>query len=508
MKNTVSQPANGALVKDLSASLVVFLVALPLCMGIALASGVPPARGLVTGIIGGIIVGLFSGSPLQVSGPAAGLAVIVFELIHEHGISALGPILILAGAMQLTAGLLKMGRWFRAISPEVIHGMLAGIGVLIVIQQFHVVLDRTPKSNGPANILAMGEAVFGGLFPLNGSKEEAAALVGIITLGVMLLWERFRPAKLRLLPGALLGIAAGTTAAQVFHLGVNRVNVPSNLSDMVSITGPSTMASVNWFSLIGTAAALAFIASAETLLSAAAVDQMQTRVRANYDKELAAQGVGNMLCGFLGALPMTGVIVRSSANVQAGAETRKSTILHGLWLLLFVLAMPFVLRMIPTASLAAVLVLTGIKLVKPKDVLHLRRFGWAPVGIYLLSMGTIVATNLLTGVLVGIGLSLLRVLWKVTHLETHVEEKDDMTEVHFSGVGTFLAIPKITAALDQVSIDKPVVVHTHSLRYVDHACIEVIESWAERRQERGSIVHLEVEMLHRRYHTPVSRSIA
>ena len=507
MKNTVSQPASGALVKDLSASLVVFLVALPLCMGIALASGVPPARGLVTGIVGGIIVGLFSGSPLQVSGPAAGLAVIVFELIHEHGISALGPILILAGAMQLTAGLLKMGRWFRAISPEVIHGMLAGIGVLIVIQQFHVVLDRTPKSNGPANILAMGEAVFGGIFPLNGSREEAAALVGIITLGVMLLWERFRPAKLRLLPGALLGIAAGTTVAQVFHLGVNRVNVPSNLSDMVSITGLSTMASVNWFSLIGTAAALAFIASAETLLSAAAVDQMQTRVRANYDKELAAQGVGNMLCGFLGALPMTGVIVRSSANVQAGAETRKSTILHGLWLLLFVLAMPFVLRMIPTASLAAVLVLTGIKLVKPKDVLHLRRFGWAPVGIYLLSMGTIVATNLLTGVLVGIGLSLLRVLWKVTHLETHVEEKDDMTEVHFSGIGTFLAIPKITAALDQVSVDKPVVVHTHSLRYVDHACIEVIESWAERREQNGQEVHVSMEKLHMRYRTRVTETV-
>ncbi|WP_263418970.1 SulP family inorganic anion transporter [Terriglobus albidus] len=508
MKNTVSQPANGALVKDLSASLVVFLVALPLCMGIALASGVPPARGLVTGIVGGIVVGLFSGSPLQVSGPAAGLAVIVFELIHEHGISALGPILILAGAMQLIAGLLKMGRWFRAISPEVIHGMLAGIGVLIVIQQFHVVLDRAPKSNGPANILAMGEAIFGGLFPLNGSKEEAAALIGIITLVVMLLWERFRPAKLKLIPGALLGITVGTAVAQVFHLGVNRVNVPSNLSDMVSLTGPSAMASGNWFSMIGTAAALAFIASAETLLSAAAVDKMQTRVRANYDKELAAQGVGNMLCGFLGALPMTGVIVRSSANVQAGAETRRSTIMHGLWLLLFVLAMPFALRMIPTASLAAVLVLTGIKLVKPKDVLHLRRFGWAPVGIYLLSMGTIVATNLLTGVLVGIGLSLLRVLWKVTHLETHVEEKDELTEIHFSGVGTFLAIPKITAALDQVSVDKPVVVHTHSLRYVDHACIEVIESWVERHQERGSIVHLEVEMLHRRYHTPVSRSVA
>ncbi|WP_263408708.1 SulP family inorganic anion transporter [Terriglobus tenax] len=508
MKNTVKQPANGALVKDLSASLVVFLVALPLCMGIALASGVPPARGIVTGIVGGVIVGLLSGSPLQVSGPAAGLAVIVFELIQEHGLSALGPILILAGAMQLIAGLLKMGRWFRAISPEVIHGMLAGIGILIVIQQFHVVLDRAPKSNGVANILAMGEAVFGGLFPLNGSKEEAAALVGLVTLAVMMLWERFRPAKLRLLPGALLGISAGTAVAQIWHLGVNRVNVPANLSDMVSLTGPASMGAINWFGFLGTAAALAFIASAETLLSAAAVDQMQTRVQANYDKELAAQGVGNILCGFLGALPMTGVIVRSSANVQAGAETRKSTILHGMWLLLFVLALPFVLRMIPTASLAAVLVLTGIKLVKPRDILHLRRFGWAPVAIYLVSMGTIVATNLLTGVLVGIGLSLLRVLWKVAHLETSVEEKDGRTEVHFSGVGTFLAIPKIAAALDAVPTDKPVMVHTHSLRYVDHACIEIIESWVERRKGQGGIVHIEVDLLLRRYNTPVSRSIA
>jgi hypothetical protein len=151
----------GSFVKDFSASLVVFLVALPLCMGIALASGMPPAAGLVTGVIGGVVVGALSGQPLQASGPAAGLAVIVFELVRQHGVAGLGPILILAGAMQLIAGLLKAGRWFRAISPEVIHGMLAGIGVLIVIQQFHVVLDRSPEHSGPANIVAMWSAVFG-----------------------------------------------------------------------------------------------------------------------------------------------------------------------------------------------------------------------------------------------------------------------------------------------------------------------------------------------------------
>src|SRR5580765_8048585 len=152
--------ADGGWLRDLSASLVVFLVALPLCMGIALASGMPPSSGLVTGIIGGLVVGFLAGQPLQVSGPAAGLAVIVFEMVREHGVPALGPLLMLAGAVQLVAGL-QAGRWFRAISPEVIHGMLAGIGVLIVIQQFHVVLDRSPEHSGPANIAAMWGAIFG-----------------------------------------------------------------------------------------------------------------------------------------------------------------------------------------------------------------------------------------------------------------------------------------------------------------------------------------------------------
>src|SRR5215472_6652942 len=230
VKSSVSQ-SPGSFTKDLSASLVVFLVALPLCMGIALASGMPPASGLLTGIIGGLVVGFLAGQPLQVSGPAAGLAVIVFELVREHGVAALGPILMIAGAVQLVAGLLKTGRWFRAISPEVIHGMLAGIGVLIVIQQFHVILDRAPEHSGPANIKAMWGAVFGGLFPLNGSKEEAAALVGLVTLVVMILWERLRPAKLRLVPGALLGIAAATTVAQVLHLQVHRVSVPASLGE-------------------------------------------------------------------------------------------------------------------------------------------------------------------------------------------------------------------------------------------------------------------------------------
>jgi MFS superfamily sulfate permease-like transporter len=493
--------------RDLSASLVVFLVALPLCMGIALASGMPPASGLVTGIIGGLVVGFLAGQPLQVSGPAAGLAVIVFELVREHGIPALGPILMIAGGVQLVAGLLKTGRWFRAISPEVIHGMLAGIGVLIVIQQFHVVLDRSPQHSGPANIAAMWSAIFGGLFPLNGSKEEAAALVGLVTMAVMILWEKFRPAKLKLVPGALLGIAAATTMAQVMHLGVNRVKVPENFSQMISLPSLDAIQGISLSTLVGTALALAFIASAETLLSAAAVEQMQTRAKTDYDRELAAQGVGNLLCGLVGALPMTGVIVRSSANVQAGAETRKSAILHGAWMLVSVLAFASVIRMIPTASLAAVLVFVGIKLVKPAEVKKLARFGKVPVLIYFASMLTIVATDLLTGVIVGVALSLMRLLYTVTHLEARVTEQDGDTHVHLLGVGTFLSIPRISQALDAVKTETTVHIHCAELRYIDHACIEVIEGWAERREQNGQLVHVSREKLHLRYRARVSESV-
>jgi len=449
-----------------------------------------------------------AGSPLQVSGPAAGLAVIVFGLVQEYGIKALGPALIIAGSIQLIAGLLKAGRWFQAISPEVIHGMLAGIGILIVIQQFHVALDRAPQHSGPANIVAMWGAVFGGVFPLNGSKEEAAAAVGLVTFGVLYLWEKFRPAKLKIIPGALLGIVAATAIAQIFHLSVNRIQVPINLRDMVSFPSFSALHAMPWIGLIGTSLALAFIASAETLLSASAVDQMQTRVKTNYDRELASQGVGNILCGLLGALPMTGVIVRSSANVQAGAETRKSTIMHGAWILLSVLAMPSLLRLIPTASLAAVLVYVGLRLVKLAEIRKLRRFGRVPVLIYCASLITIVMTNLLTGVLVGFGLCLLKLLYSITHLETRVEVEGEHTHVHLTGVGTFLGIPKITQALEQVKNGCVVSVHGDGLRYIDHGCIEVIEGWAKQREQNGQEVHVEMEKLHLRFHTKVSQSVS
>lgn len=224
----MSQSLRGSLARDVPASVVVFLVALPLCMGIAVASGVPPEKGLLTGIVGGLVVGWLAGSPLQVSGPAAGLAVIVFEIVREHGIGMLGPVLALAGLIQLAAGFLRLGQWFRAISPAVVHGMLAGIGVLIVAGQLQGLLDATPLPNGLANLKAVpGEFI--SLVPFDGSADERAMLVGSVTILAMLAWEKLRPRRLHLLPGALIGVAAGTLLAYGGSLDVRRVAVPEAL---------------------------------------------------------------------------------------------------------------------------------------------------------------------------------------------------------------------------------------------------------------------------------------
>ena len=346
-----AETIKATLPRDLMASVVVFLVALPLCMGIAIASGLPPAKGVITGIVGGLVVGWLAGAPLQVSGPAAGLTVLVFELVQQYGAAMLGPILLLAGALQLLAGRLKLGCWFRVTAPAVVYGMLAGIGILIVLSQLHVMMDAQPEASGLDNLGAFPAALWAAL-PFSGGNGMAAASLGLLTIACMWTWDRLRPQRLRLLPGALLGVAAATLVGLWLGLDVRRVEVPDNLADAISWLQPADLLAFADPGLLVAALAVAFIASAETLLSAAAVDRMHQGPRADFDRELTAHGVGNMLCGVLGALPMTGVIVRSSANVQAGARTRLSAMLHALWLLAAVVLLAALLEQIPVASLA------------------------------------------------------------------------------------------------------------------------------------------------------------
>uniref|UniRef100_UPI00406D21A0 SulP family inorganic anion transporter n=1 Tax=Pseudomonas sp. REB1044 TaxID=2675224 RepID=UPI00406D21A0 len=489
-----------ALPRELLASVVVFLVALPLCMGIAIASGMPPAKGLITGIIGGVVVGFLAGSPLQVSGPAAGLAVLVFELVRQHGVAMLGPILLLAGLLQLLAGRLRLGCWFRVTAPAVVYGMLAGIGVLIVLSQVHVMFDAAPQPSGVDNLLGF-PATLAAALPLEsaGSGWQAGAL-GLGTIALMWGWDRWRPQRLRFIPGALLGVAAMTALSLWLALPVNRVQVPADLSEAIDWLRPDDLLKLADPSLLVAAFALAFIASAETLLSAAAVDRMHNGQRSDFDRELSAQGIGNMLCGLLGALPMTGVIVRSSANVQAGAQTRASAILHGVWLLGFVVVLGSVLQQIPVASLAGVLVYTGIKLVNVKAFRDLGRYGRMPMFTYAATALAIVFTDLLTGVLVGFALTLLKLAFKAARLKINLVPLDEPghLELRLSGAATFLKVPALTQTLESVPPGTTLHVPLGNLSYIDHSVLELLEDWGRSSLAAGSHLRIEQHGLKRR----------
>ncbi|MFD0934887.1 SulP family inorganic anion transporter, partial [Methylobacterium trifolii] len=481
-----------SLSRDLPASFVVFLVALPLCMGIAIASGVPPERGLITGIVGGLVVGLLAGSPLQVSGPAAGLAVIVFEFVRQHGIEMLGPVIVLAGAFQLAAGAVRVGGWFRAISPAVVHGMLAGIGILIVLGQIHVLTDALPQASGFDNLVAIPAAFFD--FVSGEGNRAGAVAVGLATIAAMIGWERLRAARLRMVPGALAGVLAGTAVAVVGGLAVKRVAVPEAILSTLSPPGAAEWARLSEPTMIVMALTIAVIASAESLLSAAAVDRMHDGPRTQYDRELGAQGTGNLICGLLGGLPMTGVIVRSSANVQAGAVTRASAVMHGAWILAFLLALPWVLAMVPTAALAGILVVTGWRLIGPHHALHLHeRYGLLTAAIWLVTMVTVVVTDLLTGVLVGLALSLLQVVPALRKGRLRIEhaaapETAGVPELRLSGSATFLQLPHLTEALERTPTGGEVRLATTGLAHIDHTCLEMIGDWASRRAASGTRV--------------------
>lgn len=485
---------------DFFASVVVFLVALPLCMGIAVASGVPPALGLITGIVGGLVTGFLAGSPLQVSGPAAGLAVLVFEIVTEQGLAMLGVILVFAGAIQMLAGVLKVGQWFRAISPAVIYGMLSGIGVLIFAGQFHVMVDDKPKGAGLDNLLSIPGAIYKGVFPIDGTVHHIAAVVGLLTILTMVLWGKLRPHALRLVPAPLVAILLASGLAMFLRLPIQYVNVPRKLSDSITLPTLDTLARITEMPVLLAAIAVSFIASAETLLSAAAVDRMHTGPRTDYDRELLAQGAGNLLCGVLGALPMTGVIVRSSANVQAGARTRLSAMLHGVWILAAVLSLPHVLRLIPTSALAAILVYTGFKLINVNSVRQLARYGRIPVAIYFATVIAIVVTDLLTGVLVGLALSFAKLVYKVSHLDIRVVRGEgSRVDLHLEGSATFLKLPKLASTLESLPVGTELHVCVEKLTYIDHSCLDLLANWEQQNAARGSVMIVQWEGLVARY---------
>jgi MFS superfamily sulfate permease-like transporter len=632
---TTTTPKKSTFKNDLLASIVVFLVALPLCMGIAIASGAPVAAGLITGIVGGLLVGTIAGCPLQVSGPAAGLTVIVYDIIQHHGLEMLGIAVLVAGVLQMIAGIFRLGQWFRAVSPAVIQGMLAGIGFLILASQFHVMIDDKPSGSGAKNLATIPSAIWkAAKFPnplprevrqvhtemlrnvgelhrqqlslkeqlaevlprstddkpiemndtiaaeleelkpqfnasvenfreleaslveferkapdnpkadniiaaaeaalskgqtalttLDGTDLSAvvasqdefigslenllarlknhnyAALIGVFTIVVILLWQGLAPKKLKVLPAPLVAVVAATLLTYFLVVPVFYVEVPDNLVNDIRLPSMEVISTAPWADVLKIALLLAAVASAETLLCCTAVDNMKPENRTAYDRELFAQGVGNATCGLLGALPMTGVIVRSSANIQAGAETRASAIMHGVWLLVFVGLLSFLLRLIPTSSLAAMLVYTGYKLVNVKALVELRKFGWGEVFIYAVTVAMIVFTDLLTGVLTGIGLSALKLLYTFSHLDMKLKlpkEKNGTAVLRLYGSATFLRLPKLAAMLEQVPPGMDLQVDFKHLDYIDHACLDLLMNWAKQHESTDGTLEIDWDSLHAR----------
>ncbi|MEU7578857.1 SulP family inorganic anion transporter [Streptomyces sp. NPDC041068] len=460
---------------DLVASLVVFLVALPLCLGVAVASGVPAELGLVTGIVGGLVVGVLPGSSLQVSGPAAGLTVLVYEAVRAYGLATLGVLVLAAGLLQIGVGALRLGRWFRAVSVAVVQGMLAGIGLVLIAGQLYVMGDVAAPAGAGGKIA--------GFVGLAGAAEPVAFAVGAGTVLVLVLWPRWRAAS-RILPAPLVAVALAAAVTALLRLPVRRIEV-HGLLDAVRPPGAGEFGRLTEVAMVGTVLAFALIASAESLFSAAAVDRLHQGRRTDYDKELIAQGTGNVVCGALGALPMTAVIVRSAANVRAGARTKASRVLHGVWLLLFAAALPAALALIPVAALAGLLVHAGCKLIPVREVVPLWREHRGEAVVLGVTAVAIVLTNLFEGVLIGLALAVGKTAWDISHV--HVETEDRGAAglvVRVVGNATFLRLPKLLDALEALPVDRQARLDLAGLRHVDHACAAALEAWAQRRGPR------------------------
>jgi MFS superfamily sulfate permease-like transporter len=501
---TTSPPAGRAWVADFFASLVVFMVALPLCVAIAEASGYPPEAGIITGVIGGIVVGLVGGSPLQVSGPAAGLIVIVSDLVGTHGLATAGLVVLLGGLLQIAFGLLQLGQWFRAVSPAVVLGMLAGIGAIILAKQSHVLFDAKPPASVLDAIVEIPDTVAaafagvgaGGPIP----TPLAAGIVGVLTIVIMAAWKPYAPGKLKAAPGAVVAVAAVSLLAGLAGWDVQRVRIEGLIEELRHVPPLPWELALTW-GIWGAAVTVALIASAETLLCATAVDSKHTGPRTRFNRELSAQGVGNVLCGLLGALPMTGVIVRSSANVEAGAKTRRSAILHGVWLFLFVAFLDEVLAWVPLAALAGVLVYTGWKLLDPRGAVRLLRVSKVEGTVLLVTAATIVLTDLLTGVLTGLGASAAVLLYRFSHLA--VRRVDDpagkRVTLYLEGAATFIRLPRLAAALEAVPPDAELRVHFEGLTYVDHACLELLVQWERQHAALGGSLEIDWETLEAKF---------
>mgnify|MGYP002783546179 CR=1 FL=1 len=484
---------------DIPASLVVFLVALPLCLGVALASGAPLLSGLIAGIVGGLVVGAVSGSPLMVSGPAAGLTAIVLAGINDAGSFArFLPAVVLGGALQLLFGVLRAGVVSYYFPTSVIKGMLAAIGLTLILKQVpHAVGYDADYEGDFAFVEPSGENTFTAIVHALQQVQPGAIAVAAIGVGLMLLWPRTPLARVRLLPAPLAAVVLGVALNEVLRaiapdLAIRDTHLVALPAGGLAAIG-TQITRPDWGALASQATwtlalTLGVVASLESLLSLEATNKLDPLKRDGPpDRELIAQGVGNITSGLLGGLPVTGVIVRSSANVDAGARTRLSAIAHGVLLVIAVVALAPVLNRIPLAALAAVLLVTGYKLAAPALWRTAWRQGWAQFVPFAVTIVAVLFTDLLRGIGVGLAIGLLFILWQ--HLRGPVFTQVSppgavLTRYQLPDQVTFLHKAKLARLLDDVAPGTRIEIDGRRTLRFDHDALETLLEFRETARTR------------------------
>lgn len=489
---------------DLPASVVVFFVALPLCLGIALASGAPLFSGLIAGIIGGIVVGSLSGSQVGVSGPAAGLAAIVLTAIGDlGGFQNFLLAVVLGGLIQLLFGVLRAGIIGYYFPSSVIKGMLTGIGIIIILKQIPHFFGYQSPGGDFSFFQVNGENTFSGIFNAVNYISPGATLIAGLSLAILLLWSNVLSKKAKifqLIQGPLVAVVVGIvyvalTSGNAFWAIQNQqlvsVPVPENLSSFFGqfsfpnfgvITNPQI-----WI----TAFTIALVASLETLLCVEATDKLDPDKRVTpTNRELIAQGTGNLISGLIGGLPVTQVIVRSSANIQSGGKTKMSAIIHGFLLLISVLLIPALLNQIPLSVLAAILLIVGYKLAKPSLFITMYQLGWKQSIPFVVTVLGIVFTDLLIGIGLGLMVGIVVILIKSfqnSHF-LHIEDKSNgkhRIKMTLAEEVTFFNKGAILKELDSLPEDTVLELDVTKTRFLDHDIIEILQDFSEKRKTRN-----------------------
>ena len=482
---------------DLPASMVVFFVALPLCLGIALASGAPLFAGIIAGIVGGIVVGIFSGSQLGVSGPAAGLAVIVLNAIGLlNGWEAFLVAVVLAGIIQLIMGYLRLGIIAYYFPTSVIKGMLTGIGLIIILKQIPHALGYDIDFEGDVAFRLGDENSFTLIHNALGLITPGALIVSIVSMAILVIWESVLSKKHKIftwIQGPFVAVIAGIILTYLFDSKIlpfalnaeHLVNIPvaSSLSDFFNqFTFPdfSQLRSPNVYIV---ALTLAIVASLETLLCVEATDKLDPNKSVTpTNRELKAQGIGNIISGLIGGLPVTQVIVRSSANITFGGKTKLSTILHGCFLLICVLTIPAILNRIPLATLACILFVVGYKLAKPSLFVAMYRMGWDQFVPFIVTVAAIVLTDLLKGIGVGMVVAVFYILrnhYRNAYSLERLSQDDGQPffRMLLAEEVSFLNKGNILRTLNELPQGSRVVIDGSFTKIIDHDVIDVIRNF-------------------------------